>query len=83
MRRPDPLGLFFGSASANGKLLSGIALGTISKRAVGTSADWRGSVAMDTDERTPDNTGNEPTPLLLIAVALVPLIAVAGWFLFG
>ena len=38
---------------------------------------------MDTDERAPDNTGNEPAPLLLTAVAVVPLLAVAGWFLFG
>lgn len=27
--------------------------------------------------------GNEPAPVLLIAVAVVPVIAVAAWFLFG
>lgn len=27
----------------------------------------------------PNDEGNEPAPLMLIAVALVPLLAVAGW----
>ena len=35
------------------------------------------------DDNPPDKTGNEPAPLLLIAVAVVPLLAVAGWFVFG
>lgn len=29
----------------------------------------------------PNDEGNEPAPLILIAVAIVPLLAVAGWFL--
>jgi hypothetical protein len=36
------------------------------------------------DETTPPNkTGNKPAPLLLVAIAIVPLLAVAGWFVFG
>lgn len=35
-----------------------------------------------TDEKPTDKTGNEPAPLMLIAVAIVPLLAVAGWFVF-
>jgi hypothetical protein len=31
----------------------------------------------------PNDDGNEPSPLLLIAVAVLPLVAVLGWFLFG
>lgn len=31
--------------------------------------------------RKPNDEGNEPAPLILIAVAVVPLLAVAGWFL--
>lgn len=29
----------------------------------------------------PDDEGNEPSPLILAAVAIVPLLAVLGWFL--
>jgi hypothetical protein len=36
-----------------------------------------------TDEKPTDKTGNEPAPLLLAAVAIVPLLAVAGWLFFG
>jgi len=32
---------------------------------------------------TYDKTGNAPAPLLLEAVAIVPLLAIAGWLLFG
>jgi hypothetical protein len=32
-------------------------------------------------EQEPDRTGNEPAPLLLIAVAVIPLLAVLGWYL--
>jgi hypothetical protein len=35
------------------------------------------------DDKPSDKTGNEPAPLLLAAVAIVPLLAVAGWFVFG
>jgi len=35
------------------------------------------------DQEQPDKTGNEPAPLLLVAVAVIPLLAVAGWFVFG
>lgn len=31
--------------------------------------------------RKPNDEGNEPSPLIMIAVAVVPLLAVAGWFL--
>lgn len=33
----------------------------------------------------PNDEGNEPSPLIMIGVAVVPLLAVAGWFmgLFG
>lgn len=36
-------------------------------------------------KRTEGSDGNEPMPLLLIAVAVIPLLAVGGWFfgLFG
>lgn len=34
-------------------------------------------------ENPPDKTGNEPAPLLLIAVAVISLLGVAGWFIFG
>jgi len=34
-------------------------------------------------ENPPDKTGNEPAPLRLIAVAVIPLLGVAGWFIFG
>ena len=37
---------------------------------------------MDPGDRPTDKTGNEPAPLLLIAVAIIPLMSVAGWFLF-
>lgn len=35
--------------------------------------------------KKPNDEGNEPSPLILTAVAVVPLLAVAGWFmgLFG
>jgi hypothetical protein len=36
-----------------------------------------------TDEKPADKIGNEPAPLLLAAVAIVPLLAVVGWLLFG
>ena len=39
--------------------------------------------ALMSDENPPDKTGNEPAPLLLAAVAIVPLLAVVGWFVFG
>lgn len=32
--------------------------------------------------RKPNDEGNEPSPLIMIAIAVVPLLAVAGWFLF-
>jgi hypothetical protein len=31
--------------------------------------------------RKPNDEGNEPTPLVLIAIAILPLLAVAGWLL--
>jgi hypothetical protein len=31
--------------------------------------------------RKPNDEGNEPSPVIMIVVALVPLLAVAGWFL--
>lgn len=31
----------------------------------------------------PSRKGNEPAPLLLIAVGAVPLLGVLGWWLFG
>jgi hypothetical protein len=36
-----------------------------------------------TDEKPTDKTGNEPAPLLLIVVAISPLLAIAGWLVFG
>lgn len=33
--------------------------------------------------KPPDKTGNEPSPLLLMALAVLPLLGVAGWFVFG
>jgi hypothetical protein len=33
--------------------------------------------------RKPNDEGNEPAPIMLIAVAVIPLLAVAGWFIFG
>jgi hypothetical protein len=36
-----------------------------------------------TDQEQPDKTGNEPAPLLLAAIAVVPLLAVVGWFVFA
>jgi hypothetical protein len=35
------------------------------------------------DQNPPDKTGNEPAPLLLLALAIAPLLAIAGWFFFG
>jgi hypothetical protein len=32
-----------------------------------------------TDQEQPDKTGNEPAPLVLAAIAVVPLLAVVGW----
>jgi hypothetical protein len=32
--------------------------------------------------RKPNDEGNEPAPLLLIAVGLVPIIGIIGWFVF-
>jgi hypothetical protein len=34
-------------------------------------------------ENPPEKTGNEPAPLLLIAVAVIPILGIAGWFIFG
>lgn len=31
--------------------------------------------------KKPNDEGNEPAPLMLIAVAVMPLLAIAGWFL--
>jgi len=36
---------------------------------------------MDSSDRPTDETGNEPAPLLLIAVAIIPLMAMVGWLL--
>jgi hypothetical protein len=30
-----------------------------------------------------DRTGNEPSPLLLVAAGVIPLLAVAAWFAFS
>jgi hypothetical protein len=38
---------------------------------------------MTDEKQTPEKTGNEPSPLLLLAAAVLPLLAVAGWFVFG
>lgn len=35
------------------------------------------------NQEQPDKTGNKPAPFVLAAVAIVPLLAVAGWFVFG
>ena len=40
-----------------------------------------GGLSCMTNEK--DKTGNEPAPLLLIAVATGPLLAVVGWLVFG
>jgi hypothetical protein len=32
---------------------------------------------------TPRNEGNDPSPLLMIAVAVVPLLGIVGWWIFG
>jgi len=42
-----------------------------------------GFMPLMADDEPTDKTGNEPAPLLLAAVAIVPLLAVAGWFVFG
>jgi hypothetical protein len=31
--------------------------------------------------KKPNDDGNEPSPILLIAVAVVPLLAIVGWFM--
>jgi hypothetical protein len=31
--------------------------------------------------RKPNDEGNELSPIIMIAIAVVPLLAVAGWFL--
>jgi hypothetical protein len=31
--------------------------------------------------KKPNDEGNEPSPLIMIAVAVVPLLVVAGWFM--
>lgn len=36
---------------------------------------------MEDDKREAERTGNEPAPLLMIAVAVVPLIAIVAWLL--
>lgn len=33
------------------------------------------------DKREAKRTGNEPAPLLMIAVAVVPLLAIVAWLL--
>jgi hypothetical protein len=38
---------------------------------------------MDMKVARPDDNGNEPAPLMLIAVAFLPLFAAIGWFVFG
>jgi hypothetical protein len=38
---------------------------------------------MTDDPDTQRRTGNEPAPLLMLAVAIIPLLGVAGWLLFG
>lgn len=30
-----------------------------------------------------DPVGNEPSPLLFLGIGLLPLLAVAGWYVFG
>jgi hypothetical protein len=32
---------------------------------------------------TDDRTGNEPSPIVLFGVALIPIFAVLAWFAFG
>ena len=54
----------------------------VSDPGIGTRNTWRALCSMPDDKPT-DKTGNEPAPLLLVAVAIVPLLAVAGWFVFG
>lgn len=47
---------------------------------------WEDSFIMKNEyppENPPDKIGNEPAPLLLMAVAVVPLLGVAGWLIFG
>jgi hypothetical protein len=34
------------------------------------------------DKKRTDPVGNEPSPLLLFGVALVPIFAILGWFAF-
>jgi hypothetical protein len=48
---------------------------------LGTANAHRGLVYM-ADERS-DREGNEPSPLLLFGVALIPVLAILGWFAFG
>uniref|UniRef100_Q07KG2 Uncharacterized protein n=1 Tax=Rhodopseudomonas palustris (strain BisA53) TaxID=316055 RepID=Q07KG2_RHOP5 len=38
-------------------------------------------MSMADDESKPDRTGNEPAPLLLIGVGVIPLLAILGWLL--
>jgi len=38
---------------------------------------------MTDDPDTKSRTGNEPAPLLMVAVAIIPLLSVAAWLLFG
>jgi hypothetical protein len=38
---------------------------------------------MTDDPDTEKRTGNEPAPLLILAVAIIPLLGVAAWLLFG
>jgi hypothetical protein len=35
------------------------------------------------DDQDEDRQGNEPSPLLLLAAGVVPLLVVAAWFLLG
>jgi hypothetical protein len=51
-------------------------------RALGTEASG-GHCAWMIDEEPTGKTGNEPAPLLLAAVAIVPLLAVVGWLVLG
>ncbi|WP_283810850.1 hypothetical protein [Rhodopseudomonas sp. BR0C11] len=36
---------------------------------------------MEDDKRKAKRIGNEPAPLLMIAVAVIPLIAIVAWLL--
>jgi hypothetical protein len=44
---------------------------------------WRGGLGPLARSPLKGERRNEPAPLLLAAVAIVPLLAVVGWFVFG